>query len=412
VSITSDHIIRCAGREFELMCSTARIDFTADAAANANRLIEAGIDWQAFLASVERNYIAPLVYRSLKTINGASIPAKVLDTLRVRSKITAFKSEQLGAELIRLAQIFEAKGIRTIHYKGAVTAHEFYGAVSARSFNDLDFLIRPADLRAVVDILQEQGYTNLDQLTAAHFNHYVQEFKELVFRRGEIYLEPHWSLAGRRYRFDSDYEGFWKRSRLLSLRGSQLRVMSMADSLLVLCLVGAKGRWKRLQMITDIAGCVARFGDQDWHEVRARATATGTLRILHLGVLLAAELSGALVPAQLAQQARDSTTVRRLARDVAQTLAVGRKRTRFFPDSPSVFSPLLFRQREGFRDRWTYLWRTTTTADLYHLRRLPLPRLAHPLYRILVPLHDFVMYPAWRMGQALLARCAGNRASG
>ena len=404
----SSDLLSLVNAECQLMCLAGRVDFSADAAAGATRLVREGrIDWHSFLARVERNYVAPLVYRNLKSIGDAGIASKVLDTLRVRSKLTAFKSEQFTAELVRLSRLFESHGIRTLHYKGAVTAQEFYGSVTLRNFNDLDFLVRREDLRAMVRILEEEGYRNSELLSADQFNHYVREFKEFLFTRGEVQLEPHWSLAGRRYRFDPDFEGFWDRSRPLRIRDTELRAMSMEDSLLVLCLVGAKGRWKRLQMITDIAACAARLTQSDWTKVERRAAATGTLRILLLGLLLASELSGAALPTDLEYRAQTDSVIRRLAREVTLTVMNGRKQSRFLPDTPAIFSKLLFLQREKYRDRWTYLWHTTTTPDLFHLRRIPLPKVAHPLYRLLVPLHDFVMYPAWRAGQTVLRRTRG-----
>jgi hypothetical protein len=385
--------------EFDLMCLAARVDFSPEAAQYAIHLIHSGcVDWPAFLARVERHYIAPLVHKNLKSISCAGVPAKVLDTLRVRSKITAFRSEQFAAELVRLVELFDLHGIRTIHYKGVVTAQEFYGSVTLRNFNDLDFLIHPHDLHAVVQLLEQQGYANSQRMTEAQFTHYVQGFKEFLFQRGEICLEPHWSLAGRRYPFDPDYEGFWKRSRSLTVRDTRVKVMSVEDSLLVLCLVGAKGRWKRLQMITDVAACINRLRDDDWPRVFRRAADTRTVRILHLGLTLASRLSGAILPAEVEQQLR----AERLARRVMRQLADGIAPSRWLPNTPSIFSSLLFQQRESLRDRLTYLWHTTTTADLFHLQRMPLPRAAHPLYRVLVPVHDLVVYPASRLLKSIL----------
>jgi len=380
--------------EFDLMCLTARVDFSPDAAQYAIHLVQNGaIDWPSFLARVERHYIAPLVYKNLSSIGSSGVPAKVLNTLRVRSKITAMRGEQFAAELVRLARLFDDHGIRTIHYKGVVTALEFYGSVTLRNFNDLDFLIHPQDLRAVVKLLEMQGYANSQPMTDVEFTHYVRGFKEFVFQRGDICLEPHWSLAGRRYPFDPDYEGFWQRSRRLTVRDAQVSVMSVEDSLLVLCLVGAKGRWKRLQMITDVAACINRLSTEDWPRVFRRAAATRTVRILRLGLTLASQLSGAILPAE-AQQQLDTE---RLAKRVIRQLTHGAPASRWLPDTPSIFSSLMFQQRESLRDRLTYLWHTTTTADLFHLQRMPLPRAAHPLYRVLVPLHDLVVYPASRL---------------
>jgi hypothetical protein len=402
-----DRLVRAAGREFECMCLAAAIGFGEQEAARVGTLVGEGIDWRVFLSGVERNYVAPVVHRNLKSLTGSGVPSKVLDTLRVRSKITAFKSELFAAELVRLSRIFDSKSIETIHYKGAVTAEECYGSVALRNFNDLDFLVRRADLLAMVEVLESEGYRNSEQLTHAEFDHYVAEFKEFLFTRGEISLEPHWSLAGRRFPFDTDYEGFWRRSRKLAFRGAELAVMSGEDSLLVLCLVGAKGRWQRLQMITDVAACLSKFPQLDWAGIEALAGETGTVRILHLGLLLAADLGCAPLPEKMARAVRKDSSVKKLARDVVKALAVKPPPPRFLPDSPGIFSPMLYRQRERYRDRWHYLWYSTTTPEPLHLRRIPLPKAGFPLYRILVPIHDFVMYPAWQLGKAVMTRRRG-----
>jgi hypothetical protein len=397
-------VIGAAGREFELMCRAVSVGFDGDDAARVKTLVGEGVDWQVFLAAVERNYVAPVVHRNLRSIADSGIPDKVLGTMRVRSKITAFKSDLFAAELVRLARVFEAKGIDVVHYKGAVTAAEYYGSVSLRNFNDLDFLVRRDDLVAMVAVLEAEGYQNSEKLTREEFEHYVSEFKEFLFTRGEISLEPHWSLAGRRYSFDTDYEGFWRRSRKIEFRGTELRVMGAEDALMVLCLVGAKGRWQRLQMVTDVAACLRASAGLDWARVQALAAETGTIRILHLGLLLAADLAGAALPPAMDRVVRRTRTVRRLARDVVQALAVKPAPPRYLQDSPAIFSAMLYRQRERFRDRWRYLWHSTTTPGPFHMRRLPLPKAGFPLYRILVPLHDFVMYPAWQFGKSMLGR--------
>jgi hypothetical protein len=397
-------LVRAGGPEFELICLAARLDFGVGEIARIGSLVAEGLDWSAFLASVERNFVAPVVHRNLRSIAGSGVPAKVLDTMRVRSKITAFKNELFADELARISQLFDARSIQTINYKGAVTAQQYYGSVALRNFNDVDFLVRRDDLTAMFEILEQEGYRNSEQLTAKELDHYLEEFKEFLFKRGEISIEPHWSLSARRYPFDTDYEGFWRRSRALRFRGTDLRVMSDEDSLLVLCLVGAKGRWQRLQMVTDVTACLRACPNIDWASVVAMAAVTGTERILSLGLLMAVDLGGAHVPDQLDRAARKSEPVQKLARDVVKSLAVAPTPPRFLPDNPAIFSPFLFRQRERYRDQWRYFWRTTTTPAAIHLRRFPLPAVAFPLYWILVPLHDFVMYPAWKFGEALLAR--------
>ncbi len=88
--------------------------------------------------------------------------------------------------------------------------------------------------------------------------------------------------------------------------------MSDEDALLVLCLVGAKGQSQRLQMVTDVAACLRACPNIDWASVTAMAGATGTERILSLGLLMAADLGGAPVPDQLDGAARKSEPYRNL----------------------------------------------------------------------------------------------------
>lgn len=400
----TNELIASGGREIECICLAARTELSQRETRRIESLVASGLDWSTFLAQLERNYVAPLVLRSLVSIGGAGVPGKVLETIRVRSRITAWKSELFAAELARLFQLFEQHSIQIINYKGAVAAGQYYGAVALRNFNDLDFLVRRRDVAATVELLVRDGYTSLATLTPDQFDHVVEEFKEFVFRRGEFSLEPHWSLTGRRYPFETDYEGFWQRAQSWRFDGVDLRVLSPEDALLVHCLVGAKGRWQRLQMVCDVAQCLRACAPIDWAAVSALATSTGTVRILNLGLLLAIDLLGAPLPTDMAQKVRSSPEVRRLARRVVASWTTGPAPRRFLPDSPSVFSPLLFRQRERFADRWRYLWRTTTTPSVLHLRRLPLPKWLRPVYRIAVPLHDYVLVPIWQLVSRFMKR--------
>jgi hypothetical protein len=392
-----NELIGSGGPELGCICLAARTSFGAREALQIESLVADGLDWSAFLAQLERHYVAPLVLRSLSSVGGAGLPGKVLETIRVRSRITTWKSELFASELVRLFQLFEKHSIQIINYKGAVAAGQFYGAVALRNFNDLDFLVRRRDVSAIVRVLEEDGYANSSQFTADQFDHVVAEFKEFVFHRGEFSLEPHWSVTARRYPFDADYEGFWQRAALWRFKGVDLRVFAPEDALLVHCLVGAKGRWQRLQMVCDVAECLRACPNIDWSIVTAMAEATGTVRILHLGLLLARDLLGAELPPDIDEAVRSSSEAVRLARSVVKSWKAGAVHRRLLPDSPSIFSSMLFRQRERFADRWRYLWRTTTTPSVLHLTRLPLPKWLHPVYKIVVPFHDYVLVPGHRI---------------
>ncbi len=402
MNLEKDLICR-AGPEFEVMCLAARAHVDNVHTARINTLVAGAFDWTVFMAAVERHYVGPMVHQSLVAAP-ADVPAKVLETLRVRSLLTAWKCQQFSTELARLNRCFESESIEVIHYKGAAAAEQYYGSANLRNFNDLDFLVRLRDLPALIEVLEREGYRNAVELGAGQFEHFVAEFKEFLFQRGEFALEPHWSIAGRRYPFDLDYEGFWQRAQLLPFKDTALRVLSAEDAVLVLCVVGAKGRWKRLQMVCDVAECVRTFDFMDWQTVVRGARATGTLRILHVGLRLAADLAGVRLPAAVAHAMERDAAAWRIARDVVDSMRFPVPYARFLPNTPSLFSPLLFRQRERWRDRLHYLWCTTTTPSVLHLDRLPLPGWLFPLYRLLVPLHDYVGVPVGRFLASIRGR--------
>ncbi len=392
-------LITECGPELACICLAARSTFGSEESARIESLIRGGFDWPDFLARLERHYVAPLVLRSLNSIKVADVPTRVMETMRVRSRITTWKSELFAIELVRLFQLFESQSIEIINYKGAVAAGQFYGSVALRNFNDLDFLVRRRDVARILDLLEDDGYANSSEFTTDQFDHFVAEFKEFVLHRGAFSLEPHWSLTGKRYPFEVDYEGFWQRSGRWNFNGVALRVFGPEDALLVHCLVGAKGRWERLQMVCDVAECMRTHRDVDWSAVTEMARKTGTVRILHLGLFLAAELLGADVPSDLCATIRSDRDVARLSLAVVNSWRIAPGQRRFLPDSPSIFSPMLFRQRERLIDRWRYFWRTTTTPSVLHMERLPLPKWLHPLYRVAVPLHDYLLIPAWKLAR-------------
>ena len=71
--------------EFNLMCLVARVDFSPEATQYAIHLVQNGsVNWSAFLARVERHYIAPLVHKNLKSISCAGVPAKPIRPIEFR----------------------------------------------------------------------------------------------------------------------------------------------------------------------------------------------------------------------------------------------------------------------------------------------------------------------------------------
>jgi hypothetical protein len=106
----------------------------------------------------------------------------------------------------------------------------------------------------------------------------------------------------------------------------------------------------------------------DWGRVLEQAEASGSMRILVLGLLLANDLRGAALPEGIAQRLQTDAAVTRLGTQVCAQLF------READGSATAFETLLFRLRgrERLRDKLRYCIHrpTTLTVGDWALRRL------------------------------------------
>ena len=389
-------LISRAGSELELLFRCARTRTSAADEQAIGELIDSPIDWARFLAEVEAHRVLPLVSNTLQRVGDFGIPEVVLETLRVRSKIDRWRNSVSIDEIVRLDSIFARNGIAVIHYKGPVAAAHLYGDTCLRSFADLDFLVTRQDLPKLLKLLQQEGYRLSDNHDWSGQAVHLRELKEYALRKGPITLEPHWSITARRYPFEVDYQGFWNRATKVAVGGTELLAFSLEDLMLVLAVVGSKSRWERVQKICDIAEGARVARDLDWVAVHERAARSGCERMLLIGLNLAHELLDAPLPGVIRAHIERDRAVARISAHILDSYTGSSPLRALLPSAPNVFSPMLFRMRERPREKWLYLIRTLTTPTASHMRHMPLPRVLHPLYRVLTPVHDYVAYPVWR----------------
>lgn len=387
-----------------LITVCARCTFDDRQRADIRAVVERGVDWQRALALAEKNYVLPLLFESLKGLRDI-VPAAAYQQLATQRKFLRFRAELFSDELIRVSASLDAAGITVLHYKGPVSSELLYGDRYRRTYFDLDFLVRHEDLREVSRLLRGDGYRcEIDLATEELRQRFERDQKEYAFVSGMICIEPHWSLTARRYPFPIDYAGLWERAVVHDLGGTQVRTFGPMDMLLILSMVGAKGQWKRLQMVTDIAQFYRSMDSAIAEPVLEQARRLGCERILLVGAHLAETLLEAPIPAPIgARIDADRAAVESVSARVIRSLFTPKAEATLLGDSPHVFSRLLFSMRERSRDRLTYLVRTTTTPTTVHFQRFGLPRWAYPAYRIIVPVHDYVLAPVARGLRAFLA---------
>lgn len=157
-------------------------------------------------------------------------------------------------------------------FKGPVLSEVAHPVVGLRSYNDLDILVRPADLREVCARLLEAGWT-------------IADFDDMLrnpLTPGEMHwrspsgalIDLHWAMinmADRRRRFAVPTSELLDRRVPITLGFSSGWTLEPADALAHVCLHAALTGANRLIYLVDAQRMAQRV--TNWAEVARRATA-------------------------------------------------------------------------------------------------------------------------------------------
>lgn len=363
--------------EFDLICALAGVDLTPVRAARAAGLVEAGVDWAAFLRMAEHHGVLPLMARNLGD-HTHSVPPEVMSALRKAFTKNLQRNLWFTGETVRIVDHLRSRGIKAVPYKGPMLAETAYGDVALRNFGDMDFLIAPGDFLCAKEALAEIGYWPSKKFTPAEERFWLRRGYECSFdgEAGKYLVELQWRFLPQIYAVDLRTEELLDRAREALLAGKPVLTLSPEDTLLVLCLHAAKHLWMRLIWVCDIAETM-RTQSIDYEVVAARAQTLGVARVLGVSLWLANRLLGSAVP-KVAEEiaARDSATGI-IVGEIAARLARG---ARYDLESTEYFRWIL-KLRERRLDRYRYLWRLVWTPGAGDLSAVRLPAALFPLYR-------------------------------
>lgn len=386
--------------ETNLLIACARSIVDGERAERVTALLQGEVDWPYLLRLAYRHGMMPLLYWQLNATCPDAVPAAILDQLRDHFNAVARRNLHLTGELRRAVKLFEQHEISAIPWKGPTLATSVYGNLALRQFDDLDILVRRRDALHAKDLLVSCGYRPRFNLTRAQEAAYLQCVSEhrLVSADGAVIIELHWEILPRRFSLALDLERLWERSVPASLAGASTLALAPEDLLLTLCVHGATHFWQRLRWLCDIAELIRSYQQMDWGRVMEQARASGSARMLALGLFLAGDLLGAILPEEVSRVVQADQAVGLLAVQVSRRLCregdgqgSGFERYRF-----------LLRARERLADKLQYGLRWPTAPTGEDLVLVSLPPSLFPLYYALRPLRL-----AGKYGRMLLERQPG-----
>ena len=368
--------------ENQLLVLCARTKVDSKTVATIRELATKPLDWEWFLRQAEEHSIVPLVERSLRKA-GAPVPAQCAAKLETMTRENAMRCVALCAELIRVMDLFESRGIPAAPYKGPVIAAQAYGDITARQFEDLDIVLAQRDIAAADAAVRSLGYeARFPWIQASDAaRRIVPGEYNYSHPARRTFVELHTELTLRHFPVRPDLGQFFQRAVKVDLGGHEVPSFCAEDALLMLCVHGAKDFWERLVWIADVAELVRSHPALDWDLVVRSSEEVHARRMLHLGLGLAAGILDTELPAEIHAAMKADSRAMKMAAAIE-----GRLLRR---DAPQQSAGERFRFRRGMVEG-------TLRGCLYSMRLMlapaeedwqnaRLPRRLTPLYAALRP---------------------------
>jgi hypothetical protein len=283
--------------------------------ADLRALLTPKLNWTDLLELAEAHGVAVILARRVRDLQFAEVPRDVLEKLQNRIRTQQLFSLGMTAELFRTLQAFANAGIETVLTKGPVTSLLGYGEPAARSYVDLDLLIRDRDSYKASQCMLALGFHSDIPEAAMRAKKIPGEY---LFQKPShnCTVELHTEHTFRYYPEPMHIEELFARKRTMLLDGRNVPALKLEDELVLNCIHGAKHFWERLIWVSDVAAITAKHPEIDWQKARHAAAEVGASRILRVGVQVGAMLFGMALPAAMAEEIRKDRTSQALCRQI------------------------------------------------------------------------------------------------
>ncbi len=366
--------------QFILCCGRATINAREEE--SVRLLIHNGLNWPDVLALADRHRLSPIVYETLAGTASDLISPAQLNALREATVPSTVAGMALLRELLRLQQLFEGAKILVIPYKGPLLAWVAYGSFIRREYMDLDFVVEQKHIPEIVSLLISAGYKPQFDAREAHAGQEGNASGQYSFESHpqKILVEIHTERTLRYFPNSIDFQELAGSLMTVEIGGQRLRTFSIEDTLVMLCVHGAKHFWERLAWVLDIAK-LATIREVNWPLASKIAAKMESTRVFLLGLYLAHHLFEAPLPDELLEEIYHDRAVQELAEKIYDQYTGG-------SDPGSGLLPrALFRikLRDGVGQGLLHTLRLALVPTESDRETVHLPRWLAPLYMFVRP---------------------------
>ena len=208
---------------------------------------DASSEW---LDDAWRHRVVPLLYHMAEAGN-TGLRSEQLEPIEAAQMEAMRVAAEHDANLVHISGLLEKEGIEIAAIKGAATANLDYPAPDWRQYGDLDVLVRPRDLTAVVSVLLDDGWRTSYPLPNGHqaFVHAIT----LVKRRGWE-IDVHQRLAHRSVGLRLPTDEILDDTDWFDIGGTSVRALTTRDRLIHAAIHEGMSRFesKRLSSVADV----------------------------------------------------------------------------------------------------------------------------------------------------------------
>jgi hypothetical protein len=263
----------------DLLVESVRAD--SDRAALLNAL--ADNDWPSFFEQADVHGVTPLIAHRWQKLGILDrVHTEVRRRLIAAQRDNMERNQRIQYEVIEYGQLFNNAGIPTIVLKGWPLVEMLYEQPSLRLIADMDVLVPFNEAQPALRALEAGGLEpmprNRDAWVEKHLPAYWRlNGREIIYPLKNMFDPDHprsvevhvrvWEANFRGLRLN-DPAGIWGRSRTVDVSGHLMRIPSLTDMFVHLCVHWACHwieREARLNQLVDVDRFMRKFGDRvDW----------------------------------------------------------------------------------------------------------------------------------------------------
>jgi hypothetical protein len=373
------------GLEHQLVLAAVSLDRIRDD--RILEILDVHLNWTLVQQFAIQNGVFPLVYQRIMSSAEKQLPMEEISQWKELFLLNTQNNLRLTWKLIECIKLLLNHGIECIVLKGPVYALQAYNDFNLRQYSDMDILIDRTSLIKANEVLERSGYIPTFKLDARQKKYLLRLNDQFSYTIQRDIVEVHWNIDAPGNIFHYAPGQRIPNLTTINILDQDVYTLSQEDTIIYMCVHGAKHGWSQLKLIVDLAYLSRSVTENSWLTLMDRTKRLGLHRQICLGLLLATDLVDTELPGALLNQLNSNRAAQKLASQVKVRLL---KLTH--DQSPNNAYKFYWMSLERWRDRAHYLNNLIFVPDEADWKTISLPEYLYFFYYLIRPVRLLIKY--------------------